>query len=171
VDGPLTTPPEPTRRAAITVEDCLWFVDLALAQMTALVRELGDDRANRRLDVAGSNSPYAILTHCLGVMEFWGGATVAGRAVERDRAAEFVATGTVDELVRRAETSRRRLHVDAVVANWEEAPSGRAPQGAQEVPYDRSKGAVMLHIVEELFQHLGQMEVTRDVLMREGPAS
>jgi hypothetical protein len=33
------------------------------------------------------------------------------------------------------------------------------------VPYARAKGAVLLHILEELFQHLGQMEITRDALM------
>ncbi len=33
------------------------------------------------------------------------------------------------------------------------------------VPYTESKGAVLLHILEELFQHLGQMEITRDALL------
>ncbi len=33
------------------------------------------------------------------------------------------------------------------------------------VPYTGTKGAVLLHILEELFQHLGQMELTRDALV------
>ena len=33
------------------------------------------------------------------------------------------------------------------------------------VPYTETKGAVLLHILEELFQHLGQMELTRDALV------
>jgi hypothetical protein len=32
------------------------------------------------------------------------------------------------------------------------------------VPYSETQGAVLLHVVEELFQHLGQMELTRDML-------
>jgi hypothetical protein len=32
------------------------------------------------------------------------------------------------------------------------------------VPYARAKGSVLLHILEELFQHLGQMELSRDIL-------
>ncbi len=32
------------------------------------------------------------------------------------------------------------------------------------VPYAETKGAVLLHMLEELFQHLGQMEITRDML-------
>jgi hypothetical protein len=33
------------------------------------------------------------------------------------------------------------------------------------VPYAESKGAVLVHILEELFQHLGQMQLSRDALM------
>ena len=33
------------------------------------------------------------------------------------------------------------------------------------VPYTESKGAVLLHVLEELFQHCGQMELTRDALV------
>jgi hypothetical protein len=33
------------------------------------------------------------------------------------------------------------------------------------VPYTETKGAVLLHILEELYQHLGQMELTRDALV------
>ncbi len=79
----------------ISVDDFLWFVDEALDGMVGIVVELGDDLANRRPDLPGANSPYAILFHCLGVMEWWGGVAVAGRPVERDRDAEFRATGPV----------------------------------------------------------------------------
>ncbi len=54
--------------------DELWFVALALDNMVAMLRELGHDGANRRPELPGANSAYAIVTHCLGVMEFWGGA-------------------------------------------------------------------------------------------------
>jgi len=77
----------------ISTEDYLWFVDHALDAMVRIVTELGDDDANRRPGLPGANSPYAILAHCVGVMEFWGGAMVAGRTVVRDRDAEFRARG------------------------------------------------------------------------------
>jgi hypothetical protein len=32
------------------------------------------------------------------------------------------------------------------------------------VPYKETKGGVLLHILEELFQHLGQMEITGEML-------
>jgi Protein of unknown function (DUF664) len=45
------------------------------------------------------------------------------------------------------------------------APPGQVgPNPDDPVPYRETKGAVLLHVLEELFQHLGQMEITRDVL-------
>src|SRR3974390_2048205 len=106
------TAPGPTgdrSRGLVTIAraDYLWFVDRALAEMTDILRALGDDLANRRPALDGANSAFVILTQCLGVMEYWGGRQVA---------------------------------------------------------HPETKGAVLLHILEELYQHLGQMELTRDVL-------
>ena len=71
------------------------YVDRAVEAMADIVGDLGDDLANTRPGLPGANSAYAILRHCLGVMEFWGGQVVAGRTVERDREAEFRASGPV----------------------------------------------------------------------------
>ena len=166
-DGAETTGGEEVRSGPVTAtrDVYLWFVDLALAQMAEIVRTLGDQLANRRPAVPGANSPYAILTHCLGVVEYWGGATVAERAIARDRDAEFRASGEVAVLVLRTEEARRRIREDL-----EELESGAAPahvvrDPADPVPYTETKGAVLLHIMEELYQHLGHMELTRDVLL------
>jgi len=163
-------PGSPTNGAAsapvaVSASDYLWFVDLALAGMTRIVEELGDDLANRRPPFRGGNSPYVLLTHCLGVMEFWGGATVAERPVQRDRGAEFSARGDVAGLVRRTEHARRRLREDIVALDAGAAPAHVPRDGEDPVPYAEAKGAVLLHILEELFQHLGHMEITRDALV------
>ena len=150
---------------AVAAADYLWFVDQALREMAGIVEELGDELANRRPPFRDANSPYAILTHCLGVMEYWGGATVAERPVQRDRAAEFTATGDVAGLLWRTEQARRRLREDIVGLDASAAPAGVRPNPDDPVPYAETKGAVLLHILEELFQHLGQMEITRDALV------
>jgi hypothetical protein len=148
----------------ISVEDFLYFVDEALEGMVAMVTELGDDLANRRLDVPGANSPYAVLYHCLGVMEYWAGELVAGRTIERDRDAEFRSGGRVAELV--ARTRRARAQLDADIADLEPlAPPRGAPHPEDvDLPLARTQGGALVHIYEELAQHRGQMEVTRDVL-------
>jgi hypothetical protein len=150
---------------AVSEADILWFVDLALDQMVAIIEQLGDDGANRRPDLVGANSPFAILTHCLGVMEFWGGSMVADRPSTRDRPAEFVAEGSVNGLVEQAAIARRQFASD--ISGFDSlAPTAQAP-APQDVatPFGRSMGGVLLHILEELFQHLGQMELSRDVLL------
>lgn len=150
----------------ISLDDYLTFVDDALDGMVAIVTALGDDLANRRPDVPGTNSPYALLTHCLGVMEFWGGHVVAGRRIERDRDAEFRASGPVAPLVERTERARRRLHADVATAEPSAPPRG-APFGTadEHAPLWRTQGGALIHVYEELAQHRGQMEGCRDVLL------
>ena len=159
----------------LSTGDFLWFVDQALDAMVAIVVQLGDAVANRRPGVDGSrlpgaNSPFAILTHCLGVMEFWGGAMVAGRVIERDRAAEFRSEGTVADLVGHVTAARRRLGDDLAVAEDDSSLRATPDPGDAGTPY-AEKGGVLVHILEELYQHLGQMEITRDVLLGSAPAS
>jgi len=151
---------------AVSAADYLWFADHALDEMAAIVEGLGDALANRRPPFRAANSPFAILTHCLGVLEYWGGATVAERPVQRDRGAEFTASGEVAGLLRRTEQARRRLREDIVGLDAFAPPAHlrKDPADPDPVPYAEAKGAVLLHILEELFQHLGQMELTRDAL-------
>jgi hypothetical protein len=148
----------------ISVDDYLFFVDDALAGMASVVTDLGDGLANRRLDTPGANSPYALLTHCLGVVEFWGGHVVAGRTIQRDRDAEFRATGSVADLVERTQEARRRLRADLESLEPEAAPRGAVDEEDAALPLGRTQGGALVHLYEELAQHRGQMEITRDVL-------
>jgi hypothetical protein len=136
--------------------------DRALTGMTRILADLGDHLANTRPDLPGANSPFAIVTHCLGVLEFWVGGCVAGREVVRDRAAEFTATGQVTDLVARVQLARERLAQDiaGVDLTAPATTSGDHPLLREPV----SKGAALLHAYEELAQHHGQLELTRDVL-------
>ncbi|MGD0748595.1 MAG: DUF664 domain-containing protein [Acidimicrobiales bacterium] len=150
---------------AVSTEDYLWFVDRALSEMSGIVEGLGDELANRRPPFRGANSAYVILAHCLGVVEYWGGATVAERPVQRDHAAEYGASGDVAGLVRRTEHARRRLREDIVGLDARARPVSVRPDPEEPVPYTRTKGAALVHILEELFQHLGHMQITRDALV------
>lgn len=146
----------------LSPEEFLGYVDRALDQLVGIVVELGDDLANRRPALDGANSPYAILTHCLGVMEYWGGRVVADRPVDRDREAEFRAAGPVADLADRAEASKARFHAD--VATAEPGAEPPVPPPFPNEPGLATQGGVLMHVYEELAQHLGQLELTRDVL-------
>jgi hypothetical protein len=148
----------------ISVEDYLFYVDEAIGGMIAIVEELGDELANLRPDVTGTNTPYVILAHCLGVMEYWGGHVVAGRTVRRDRSAEFVASGTVDELVTGARRARAQLADDLAGVEPGAPPRRRNPNDPEDAVLNRTQGGALIHLYEELAQHRGQMESCRDVL-------
>lgn len=148
----------------LTTEDYLWFVDDALDGMVAIVTDLGDDLANQAPDLPGANSPYALLTHCLGVMAWWSGEMVAGRRVERDREAEFTATGPVADLVARARQVREAFAADVATADPAAPPTRQLTGDDAALPLARTRGGSLVHVYEELQQHRGQMELTRDIL-------
>jgi Protein of unknown function (DUF664) len=154
----------------ISVDELVSYTERAVDQMADIVGDLGDDLANRRPALPGANSPYAILRHCLGVMEFWGGQVVAGRVVQRDRAAEFRASGPVATLIAAARDGKASFRADAAKADPAAPPRGTHPSKDRDELENRSQGSALLHVLEEVTQHLGQMELTRDVLRNGGGA-
>ena len=153
----------------ISADAVVSYVDRAVDRMTEIVTALGDDLANRKPALPGANSPYAILRHCLGVMEFWGGEVVAGREVIRDRAAEFRSHGPVADLAAAARKALGQFRADAATAGFAGPTRGGTARQKQlnELEFTSDSHA-LLHVLEEVTQHLGQMELTRDVLRAAG---
>ncbi len=146
----------------------VYFIARALTGMRTTITDLGDDLIGVRPDLPGANTPYGLVTHCLGVLDYWAGHVVAGRPVRRDRAAEFLAHGTVSELLE---------HVDAAQVQLEADLDGFEPSSPPRNPPDRAflgpdrdldQGEVLLHVLEELDQHRGQLEIMRDVVGKRG---
>lgn len=153
------------RQMLIDVDIYLYFVDRALDGMAGIVAGLGDELANTVPDIPGANSPFALLTHCLGVMEYWAGSLVAGREVERDRPSEFLARGKVSQLLDRVPGAKTRFLADIGEAVPRE-PLTRAPDPSVQGPDTvLTQGGALQHIFEELAQHHGQMQVIRDVIL------
>ncbi|TLS42397.1 DinB family protein [Streptomyces montanus] len=144
-------------------EDYLYFTDRALDGMAAIVVELGDERANRAA-YPGANSPYALLHHCLCVIETWVGGFVRGRPIDRDRDAEFTAAGPVELLVERCATVRAQMHTDVADTHPEQFLLQEPPADFLGPPTRLTQGGALQHVFEELAQHHGQMETLRDVL-------
>ena len=148
----------------IDSQDFLLFIDRALDGMVAILEELGDELANKEPDLPGANSPYAILFHCLGVTNYWVGTLLGGRDVPRDRPAEFKATGSVKDLLERIQGLKVQIRDDLNgfkgISTLASIPD-RSP-----IPehHQWTQGMVLVHTYEELAQHHGQMELTRDVL-------
>lgn len=149
-------------------EEYLYFADRALDGMAAILTSLGDEAANARPDLPGANSPYAIVTHCLGVLEYWAGHLVAGREVHRDREAEFTASGSVRELLSRIDAAKQQLRRDLAAADFRAPLRGEVPPRYADAVAGRTQAAALQHVYEELAQHHGHLELTRDLLRHGG---
>lgn len=154
--------------ALSTPETIQWYVDTALAKLLTRADELaeagGDELLCRRPEVEGANSVFALIIHCCGVMERWGGETIAGRTINRDRAAEFTATGTLTQLEERVAAQRRRWVEDLAGFDPEDLPRGPAGRFDDD-PETITQGFVALHVIEELYQHLGHVDLTVDLVL------
>ncbi len=155
----------------IAVDEYLAFCDRALDDYAEIVTTLGDHLVNARLDgIPGSNSAFALVTHICGMTARWVRTVNLGITVPRDRDAEFTATGTAAEAIALLGATRARLHEDARAASPGDLPVDPAHDSNGSISY-ATQGEVLLHVYEELAQHLGQLEVTRDVLLAQGARS
>lgn len=154
---------------SLNQEDFLLFTDRALDKMLQIIEELGDDLANRTPDLPDANSPYAILTHCIGVADYWVGDLIGNRGIPRDRAAEFTATGTAAEIRPKVQALKQRLREDMAKIDGPAVPKHGQPTSYNPAggPANWTQGATLIHAYEELAQHLGHMEITRDLLRRD----
>ena len=136
----------------ISSEEFLQFCDKALDAYAGILRDLGDDLVCVRPDLPGANTAFGLTAHVVGVMGFWARTTNLG-----------VATGTVDQALALLAFGRSRLHEDVADAADFRARPTKPPPDRPDDEY-ATQGAVLLHVYEELAQHVGQLEIIRDAL-------
>ena len=141
----------------------LAYLRYAFEQMLTLVDLLDGPLLNERPTRRDTNSVGALVLHCCAVCEFWLGHVALGRPTSRDRDAEFTRTTTADEC--RTEVAHALARAEADLQRLQEGAGQPHAARARLHGGDGGDHAVLLHVIEELFQHLGQMEVTKDVLL------
>lgn len=152
----------------VDAEDLLAFVNLAFDRMMARADMLGS-RVSERPNVDGANSVFALVVHCAGVTEWWLGHAVLGRPTDRDRSAEFAASGTVEELHETVGQLRSRLPmlVEQVVRTPVPESAYLEPATRDDRAWPWTTASICLHVIEELFQHAGHVDLTADLLTRQ----
>ncbi|MFP6653785.1 MAG: hypothetical protein VCA17_16430, partial [Dehalococcoidia bacterium] len=93
----------------------------------------------------------------------------ADRDFKRDRPSEFVATGKVADLRESVLDLKRQLREDIKHVQGDQPPATGPnqqyfPLGSEYEGW--TQGAALIHTLEELAQHHGQMELTRDFLLK-----
>lgn len=129
--------------------------------MAAVVADLDDATANwvpQGQDHV--NSCVQLATHCCGMTRRWLSTVNLGVEIPRDRDGEFSAVASVAETTALLQATRAAMVADLAATDWELAPVA--------VPADKtafwvnSRVMILLHVFEELSQHLGHMQITLD---------
>lgn len=132
-------------------------------EILSLISELPQDLVNNKLSVQGSNSPAQILVHCCGMMRRWSSSVNLGLPVPRNRDKEFTIVLPKDELLSLARSTRERFTEDLAHTQMQAAPAA-LPSGRESEVWLATCQGVLFHVYEELCQHLGHLEITRDLL-------
>jgi uncharacterized damage-inducible protein DinB len=133
----------------------------------AALEGLSDESLNRPVPLPDTMTLAALATHLVGAGEWWVLATAGNRHVERDRPAEFHATGAVAALAARYEQWIIDIH--QVLDNL---PAREMERVVEPGEYRGTLGnqtmAVrdcLLHAVEHSANHLGHIQLTRQILL------
>ena len=149
---------------SIAPAQVLPFINRALDGMLQIVETLGDARANQRPTFVGANSPYAILTHCVGLTHNILGVALGGRTYQRDRDAEFRAHGTVADIRQAVQALQQQIEADIAQVQGDQPPAfAWQPRSGRMQGW--TQGSILLQCYTELAQHHGHMEITRDILL------
>ncbi|ADG78732.1 DinB superfamily OS=Tsukamurella paurometabola (strain ATCC 8368 / DSM / CCUG 35730 / CIP 100753/ JCM 10117 / KCTC 9821 / NBRC 16120 / NCIMB 702349 / NCTC 13040) OX=521096 GN=Tpau_2121 PE=4 SV=1 [Tsukamurella paurometabola] len=136
-----------------------------LDTIEGVLDDCDDTTVNAVPGAPGVNSVFALVTHIGGALGYWGGSLLAGEDIPRDRSAEFHATGTVEQA--RALVSQLRTDL----ARWVPvaAIGIRNPDAKGTTRRDSAAATpewVLTHMLRELTQHTGHLEVCRDLVAR-----
>ena len=136
-----------------------------LGSLRAQLEDYPDEAALWALPEDTANSAGTLALHVAGNLRHFVGALLGDSGYVRDRDAEFVAVGTLDDLEELTGDLRRRLPglLDAVRDTATPAMGG----AHFEPEWPWTVGAVVLHVVEELFRHAGHVDPTADLIRRE----
>jgi uncharacterized damage-inducible protein DinB len=144
-------------------------INKLLDRLCGAIENLTEDQLNYKPPFPEANSVFVIATHTLGNAEAWVLGIACGRPIDRDRAAEFRSSGAdAKPLIERARDLSRQFD-EGLAALPDEALDVRrevsqSHWGAGET-HDVSPREALLHVIEHAANHLGHIEVTRDLAL------
>ena len=138
-----------------------------IAAIPAALEGLSTEQLNRVPDVPGANSLFAIATHVLGSTRAWVLGIVCGRDLSRDRASEFVAEGTFEELADAAgrlanDIAHALSSLDPALLDDRYTPPKEL--WGESKPYELMRRDGLAHMLEHAGLHLGHIHITRQWL-------
>jgi hypothetical protein len=146
---------------AASIERCLTMLAAdALRQLEGVPAvDLNEWRPREGLE--DINTFFALATHLVGSGEHWVLHGAGGRAIARDRPAEFRARGSLEEL--RARYDRWLSGCREVLAGITETDLGDASRLPQQDPRWPTVAGCLIHAVEHTATHVGHLHIQRQL--------
>lgn len=150
---------------------CAGQIQSLLARAGECLDGLSDAQLNWRPPIEGANSAYVICAHTLGNARAFVLGIACGQPIERDRPAEFRASGRdAAELVASAERLSQEISVALAALSPSALDRRVVPPKllwGEGQPYEISVREAFLHVIEHASIHLGQLQITRDLALRQ----
>jgi uncharacterized damage-inducible protein DinB len=131
-------------------------------QIRDAIQNLDDEAANWLPFLKGANSIYAILCHLAGSEDYWVQQIIGGKTVNRDREAEFRASGHLSEIVDRWEEIGRASQKILSKLNTSQLGETRTVT-VQPSPGSATVRWCILHQISHFALHLGHIQLTRQL--------
>lgn len=146
----------------IEVQGYLTELNILRGQIREAIQGLSDEAANWHPLPEGTNSVYAMLSHFMGVDNFWVRQVINGEVVQRDREAEFHTSGSLSEMVSRWEEAWTEIEVMLGKLTSAQLSEARLH------PFRPEKGTItvrwcILHLISHYAIHLGHIQLTRQL--------
>lgn len=135
-------------------------------QIVDVVEQLPTELANAKPGINGGNSPIQILIHCCGMMRRWSSTVNLGITIPRDRTGEFEVVLPRAQALIQASQAREAFESDLRLTDMQARPVA-LPADRTGDYFAQSCQGVLFHVLEEFCQHLGQLEITRDLLLEQ----
>jgi hypothetical protein len=153
------------------IDDLYASIRDRLERVVATLDGLTADQLNYHVPVDGGNSAYVLAAHTLGNARAWVLGIACGRDIGRDRLAEFRASGS-DTSALRAMLASLQREMSEALATLTPADLDRRlvpPKGlwGENQPGEISVRDAVLQVIEHASLHLGHLQLTRDLALRE----
>ena len=147
-----------------TIQTYVEHLDSLRERIKETIQDLTAEDLNWSPSLTETNSAYILATHIAGSESMWVHEIIGGINVKRDRDSEFQAKGTTtNELVKRIESTAeisRKILSGLTRADLEQS---------RKEPFRRGGGDISVHgcllrILEHTSEHLGHLELTKQLL-------
>jgi uncharacterized damage-inducible protein DinB len=136
-------------------------------QILEAIQGLDNSAANWRPMKKDTNSIYAVISHIIGAQNNWVRKIISKQEIQRDREAEFRATGDLKEIVERFK--KESLEIENILARLDRVQLTETRQVSAHPQGEATVRWCILHVLTHNAIHLGHIQLTRQVWEQRNP--